>query len=92
MEDTLGERPWLAGAQFSLADISMTPYVNRLDMLGMSEMWTRARPLVSAWFKRIKARPTFKPALLDWCPADLTKDLATFGSETWPQVRRMLAN
>ncbi len=92
MEDTLGDRPWLAGAQFSLADISMTPYVNRLDMLGMSEMWMRARPLVSAWFERIKARPTFKPALLDWCPADLTKDLATFGSETWPEVRRMLAN
>lgn len=91
MEDTLRERPWLAGAQFSLADISVTPYVNRLDMLGMSEMWTRDCPLVSAWFERIKARPTFKSAFLDWCPADLTKDLATFGSETWPHVRRMLA-
>ena len=35
---------WLAGDTFTLADISMTPYVNRLDMLGMSEMWSRSRP------------------------------------------------
>jgi glutathione S-transferase len=91
MEKILVARPWLAGETFSLADIAMTPYVNRLDMLGMAPMWERARPHVTDWFERIKARPTFKPALLDWCPADLTADLLTYGRQSWPGVARMLA-
>jgi glutathione S-transferase len=35
MEKTLARRLWLVGEAFSLADIAMAPYVNRLDMLGM---------------------------------------------------------
>jgi glutathione S-transferase len=91
MEKALANRPWLAGDTFSLADIAVTPYVNRLDMLGMSEMWTRSRPRVADWFARIKARPTFKVAFLDWCPPDLTADLLNFGRQSWPDVQRLLA-
>lgn len=81
---------WLAGDTFSLADIGVTPYVNRLDMLGLSFMWEESRPALTEWWKRIKSRPTFKPALLDWCPADLTKDLMTFGSQSRYDVERIL--
>lgn len=91
MEEALSGRPWLAGDTFSLADIAMTPYVNRLDMLGMADMWERKRPRVTDWFARIKARPAFKPALLDWCPADLTADLLRFGQQSWPDVEGLLA-
>jgi len=91
MENTLSLQPWLAGETFTLADIAMTPYVNRLDMLGMSAMWTAARPQVTGWFERIKARPAFKPAFLDWCPPDLTADLLNFGRQSWPAVQRLLA-
>ncbi len=91
MEDTLRERPWLAGGSYSLADISMAPYVNRLDMLGMSEMWVSKRPRLTDWFERIKSRSSFKPSLLDMCPADLTRDLKAFGSQSWPEVKRLLA-
>jgi glutathione S-transferase len=91
MEDALADGPWLAGSAFSLADISLTPYVNRLDMLGMSELWTGSRPRLTDWFARIKARPTFKPCFPDFCPPDLTRDLKTYGSQTWPEVKHMLA-
>jgi glutathione S-transferase len=90
MEDTLANQPWLAGNAFSLADVGVTPYVNRLDMLGMSALWTRSRPRVTAWFDRIKARESFKPALLDMCPPDLTEDLKVFGTRSWPEVERLL--
>jgi glutathione S-transferase len=92
MEETLASQPWLAGNSFSLADIAVVPYVNRLDMLGMSPMWERARPRVTDWFNRVKARPAFKAALLDWCPPDLTNDLLTFGRQSWPSVERLLAS
>ena len=76
----------MAGESFSLADIAMTPYANRLDMLDMAPMWEQTRPRVTDWFERIKARPAIKPALLDWCPPDLTADLITFGRQSWPAL------
>ena len=91
MENALEQHAWLAGGTFTLADIAMTPYVNRLDMLGMSEMWQGSRPRLADWFERIKARPTFKPCFLDFCPVDLTADLKTYGSQSWPEVRAALA-
>jgi glutathione S-transferase len=90
MEEALGKRRWIAGNTFSLADIGLTPYVNRLDMMSMSEMWTKSRPRLTDWFERIKARPSFRPSLIEWCPPDLTKDLATFGAQSWPEVKAML--
>ena len=89
METVLQETRWLAGAEFSLADIGLTPYVNRLAMMGMSEFWAD-RPRLSDWWDRIRSRPTFAPAFLEWCPPDLTADLMTFGTRTWPEVKRLL--
>jgi hypothetical protein len=54
-------------------------------------MWERVRPRVTDWFERIKARPVFKPALLEWCPPDLTAYLLTYGRQSWPGVERLLA-
>lgn len=91
MEESLSNGPWLAGADFSLADIGLAPYVNRLDMLSMSGMWEGGRaPRVADWFARIKALPNFKPAFLDWCPEDLTHDLKTFGAQSWPEVKQII--
>lgn len=93
MESTLQNQKWLAGDTFSLADIGLTPYVNRLDMLGMSGLWEQGRrPHLEDWFNRIKARPSFKPMFLDWCPEDLTNDLKTFGTQTFPKVLDILEN
>ena len=90
MEDTLANTRWLAGDTFSLADVGMAPYLNRLDMLGMLGQWTRRRPRVSDWFVRVQSRPTFKPAFLEWCPPELTVDLKTYGTQSWPDVERVL--
>jgi glutathione S-transferase len=53
IEKALATRSWLAGETFSLADIAVTPYVNRLDMLGMASMWEGKRPRVTEWSNRI---------------------------------------
>ena len=87
---SLANSIWLAGETFSLADVGMAPYLNRLDMLGMLSEWTRRRPRVSDWFVRVQSRPTFKPAFLDWCPSELTADLKTYGTQSWPDVKRVL--
>ena len=61
MSQALEQGPWLAGGQFSLADIFMTPNIVRLDDLRMGHLWAD-RPRVADWYERIKARPSFAKA------------------------------
>jgi len=92
MEEALADGPWLAGPDFSIADIAMAPYVNRLAMLQLGEIWENGRlPRVADWFARLASRPTFKPALLDWIPDGLKAELAANGEKSLSDVRRILA-
>jgi glutathione S-transferase len=91
MDEDLRQTKWLASSEFGLADISLTPYINRIAMMGMSEWWENHRyPHLEKWWQQIQALPTFKPSILDWCPEDLTNDLLSFGSQSWPDVRSIL--
>ena len=90
MDEDLQETKWLAGDEFGLADVSLTPYVNRVAMMGMSGWWENRLPYLADWWTRIQEFPTFQSAILDWCPEDLTNDLLTFGSKSWPDVKRIV--
>jgi len=89
MEAALAESTWVAGPDYSLADISLTPYVNRLAMLGLEGMWRR-RPHVADWFARISTRPNFKPAVIEWIPEPMAAAMKKNGTEQWPYVERTL--
>jgi glutathione S-transferase len=55
MAKALSETRWLAGDSWSLADITMLPYVLRLEQLGLEWFWSEA-PKVSDWLTRSKER------------------------------------
>jgi glutathione S-transferase len=90
MEAQLSQATWLAGPSFSLAEVGVVPYVNRLDMLQLSGMWTESRQHLADWWQRIKARPSFAPALMKYVPPALVTLMEMHGSEAWPQVRAIL--
>lgn len=91
MDAALSRSQWLVGDGFSIADIALTPYVNRLDALAMSGLWAGGRlPRVAEWFARIKERPTFKSSLVDWMPAELAQEMRANGVASWPQIRPLL--
>ena len=90
MELTLKDSTWISGETSSLADVGLAPYINRLSMLGMSEMWTRARPRLTDWFDRVRARSSFKPSITDTCPPELAADMMEFGSKSWGYIKKML--
>lgn len=93
MEEALEHSDWLVGSRFSMADIGMTPYVNRLAALSMHDMWRGGRlPSVENWFERIQARAAFKPALAGWVPADLATEMHENGEKSWHTVRAMLSH
>ncbi|MCY3879848.1 MAG: glutathione S-transferase family protein [Rhodobacteraceae bacterium] len=91
MDAALDGREWLVGNGFSVADIALAPYVNRLAMMSMRGMWEGGRlPNVERWFNVIETRPNFRRCFLDWIPEDLTRDLRENGAKSWPEVAKIL--
>ena len=91
MDTALASGPWLMGEQFTLADVVMAPYIERLDRLTLSGFWQPARPRVGAWLERLKARPSFAAAFDAFRPHDYDDLLRDQGQDLWPQVRGLLA-
>ncbi|MFT5485437.1 MAG: glutathione S-transferase [Paracoccaceae bacterium] len=89
MEDALSSGPWLAGDAYSLADIGLTPYINRLRMLNFSGFWD-GRPKVADWLGRIQARPSFAKAVMEHIPDALITQIGERGRESWPVFRDKL--
>jgi glutathione S-transferase len=59
-------RRWLAGDNFSLADITAAAHLSALDYLG-DVPWENHDP-AKEWYARIKSRPSFRPLLADHIP------------------------
>jgi len=91
MDRTLAGGEWLVGDRFTMADIAMAPYVNRLAALSMEDMWQNGRlPRLEGWFERLRARPGFKSALVKWMPDELAAEMRSNGRRSWPEIRRLL--
>jgi glutathione S-transferase len=73
IQESVKRGAWLAGPDYSLADIAATPYMVRLEMLKLSRMWDN-KPGVAEWWERIKARPSYETAILKWLrPEDFAR-------------------
>jgi glutathione S-transferase len=62
LDAALEEADWLAGGSYSLADIAMTPFADRVERLGMSCLW-RDAPRVQNWIGRVRRRPNYALAV-----------------------------
>ena len=59
-------RKWLAGNEFTLADITAAAHLSTIDYLG-DVPWNEY-PLAKDWYARIKSRPSFRSLLSDHIP------------------------
>lgn len=63
LEKALDPGPWIVG-EFSLADISIAPFMFRLSALGQDQFWSvEKRPSLHAWYTAISKRPAFQVAV-----------------------------
>ena len=63
MEESLGQHAWLVDDRYSLADISVVPFVKRIDEeIAPDEVSDKKHPRVHAWWQAIQARPAFAEA------------------------------
>ena len=91
LEDALAGGDWLAGNEFSLADIAYTPYLTRFDHLQNLGMLDR-RPRLMGWYDRIRARPSYEVALTKWFNDKYIPLMEEKGAEAWPKVREILGS
>ena len=59
MDDAGG--PWIMGRQYTLVDAQVTPSIDRMEDMGYGYLWEDL-PKMSAWWERIKARPSYSAA------------------------------
>jgi glutathione S-transferase len=91
MEKALEGEHWLVGHNFSMADVALTPYVNRLAALAMEGMWAAGRlPRVEDWFERVRSRAGFHSSFIECVPKSLADEMHANGVRSWPDVKRLL--
>jgi glutathione S-transferase len=65
MEADLADGPWLAGVDFSLADIHLSPYIVRINEHAGRGIQLQDYPRTAAWWRRLTARPAFARARIE---------------------------
>lgn len=89
MEADLTRSTWLAGKDYTLADVAFTPYVTRLDQLQMSWMWAK-HPKVAAWYDAVRARPSYEKSFGTWLAKPVIDTMRDKGAEVAPRVKQIL--
>jgi glutathione S-transferase len=90
MESSLMASPWLAGKEFSLADIGYAPYVTRLDHLQLRFLWDK-RPHIPAWYDRLRERRSYTEALEKWFNVNYLPLMNEKGAEVQPRIKAIVA-
>ena len=91
MEASLIEESWLAGKEFSLADIGYAPYLRRLQDLQLQFLWDK-RPHIPAWSERIAKRPGYQQAFEDWPNASYASLMKEKGAEAQSRIKAIVAS
>ncbi len=90
MEGALADHSWLVGEDYTLADVSLTSYINRVAELQLDPLWESARPRVTDWFARVRARRNFEIAFGDYPYESYAELMKEQGRQQWPKVEAAL--
>lgn len=88
MNEQLASQHWLAGDNYSLADIAWLPYLTRLANLGLAGLW-RDKDRLADWYERSCARPSYEVAITRWLPPPVLDMMAAQGERAWPIVEKL---
>lgn len=89
MEAALEDSEWLAGDAYSLADADYTPYLQRMEDLGLGWLW-QDKPALTAWYARVRSRPSYAAVVDDWVSPEERKAAEAKAREIAPRHRSIL--
>lgn len=61
-EEALERSPWLGGENYTLADIAIIPFIDRINNLKPEFLAGSRYPKLNDWYARMRARPAFAKA------------------------------
>jgi glutathione S-transferase len=88
MEKALSKQTWLAGNDFSLADVALAPYIHRLADLKML-MLCEKRPAVLDWYSRLKERPSWQTAIVEWNDQKYLDGMHLHGTQSQAEIDKI---
>ena len=75
IDEAVADQDWILGANLTLADIAWMPNVHRLMLMDWPlERYTN----LGQWFDRVKERPSYQQALVDWQPEDMAARFTSY--------------
>jgi glutathione S-transferase len=89
VEESARTGAYLAGDTYSLADIAVIPYILRLELLKLSQMWDQ-RPGVAAWWKRVRNRPSTEEAIFKRMTEADGAPFENLRPDPWPKLKELL--
>ena len=89
MNRALQDNAWLAGPEFSLADIDVVPYIWRLKNLHLFGLWDDM-PRIQDWLDRVSARKSFREQIMASELPEWVGSMRERGRDAWPKIDRML--
>lgn len=91
MSASLESADWLTAGQYGLSDIAVIAYIDRLDRLGLSGLWSEHYSAIDPWLRANQARASYKTAIDDLIPAALAERSRKVGEEAWPDIKGIWA-
>lgn len=86
MKDALSEHDWLLGSSYGIADAAIISYIDRLDRLGQSGLWSEVAPEVSDWLERSRQRPSYAAAIEHYAGPPQDDGTRAEGLVIWPSL------
>lgn len=80
-------KDWMLGDKMTLGDISLMPYLARLNYLQLLDIWLAARPRVQAWFERSQALASYKFSIVDQLSDDEVEAMKSSGVKIKPAIK-----
>ena len=90
MQQTLSASVWLSGPAYTLADIGILPYINRLAQLKLDSLWD-TRPAIARWFDAVRDRDSYEAAIANYDDDGYVALMANTGREHRAAVQAVLS-
>ncbi len=91
LDDALALSAYAAGPDYSLADACLTPFIMRLEVLGLNPMWDD-KPAIAEWWTRIQSRESYKRLISESFPPEYFDSMYELVGDIWPEVQAIVEN
>ena len=86
----LSKNDWLAGDNYSLADITYTPYLTRFEHLNLSIFYEKKK-FLSNWYSKIKMKRNYTQSISNWNNNEYLDLMYKKGKEALPQIKKIVS-